>query len=368
MAVTKKTVEEIAKENAIDISKENAKKVADAYIQPTLNEINVAEQKAIANTQAARKALENDYFNQYRANTYEAQSRGLTGGLAQMDNQLLRMQMGQANADLSKQLLLSQNEAASQRGTALSNAEVYKTEYLNDMLQRVSDLREKDYAQRLAEWQYAQEMAMAEREFAEAQRQWQLEYNLSRERYNMEKEAFELEKAQAEKQNKLEDIQYEAYVDEYLDNQLPDVASTYMAYMNSGNTDKAMDYLMRQATNLSNKYGIDRSQIINQVGSIQKYNLAKNTAADETLLEGLSDARWKSNLAKGTNYVTSAASIIAAPFTFGLSLLPQIGISSWLSSKAKEYGSAYDTYKQTIENAERTRDTLASTLPSWYQQ
>ena len=72
MAVTKKSIEEIARENALDISEANAERVANAYIQPTLDALTRAEQVAVADAQSARKALEADYFNQYRENMYNS--------------------------------------------------------------------------------------------------------------------------------------------------------------------------------------------------------------------------------------------------------------------------------------------------------
>ena len=47
---TKKTLEDVAAENRINISEENAQKVADNYIQPTIDAINKAEQQAITDT------------------------------------------------------------------------------------------------------------------------------------------------------------------------------------------------------------------------------------------------------------------------------------------------------------------------------
>lgn len=365
MAVTKKTIEEVADEYGYDLSEQAAKKYADAYIQPTLTEINQAEQQAIANTQAARKALENDYFKQYRANTYSAQSRGLTGGLAQMDNQLLRMQVGQANADLTKNLLMSQNQAAEQRGTALSNAEVYKTNYLDNLRGKVAQLQQADYEQRYKEWQDAQALAQAEKEFAENQRRWELEYAMSKDRYNMEKDQFEYNKSLREDEKKQNELQYDANVKEYLAMALPDVANTYMAYM-ATDYQKAAEYLAQQASNLSKKYGANPSEIINQVTNIGRYNEAIDTLADEDIQTNLKKARTN---AGWSNFSTWAASILAAATaipTGGLSLAANVPVATWTDTNRRINENAYEKYKKILEDAEKTRDELGRTLPSWY--
>ena len=364
---TKKTLDEIAAENKIDISEENAQSVANNYIQPTIDAINQAEQKAIADTQAARKALENDYFKQYRNSMYNAQSRGLTGGLANMDTAQLRMQMGQVNADLSKDLLTAQANAETNRGTALTTAENYKRDYLGKMIDKVTALREQDYAQRYAEWQYAEQLAQAEKDRLEEQRRWQLEYNLSMDRYNTEKAQWEknyaLQKAQYDRQNKLEDIQYDAYVDEYLDNQLPDVARTYAAYMSSGNYQKAGEYLAKQANSLSKKYGADATQIINEVGNIERYNRETNNMANyENAIRAL---RTQSNVSKYGSGALAGISLAAAPFTAGLSLLGLIpaGIGT---VNAVRTNNEYDKYRQLLTNSTNTASSLKSNLPTWY--
>lgn len=371
---TKKTLEDIAAENRIDISEENAQSVANNYIQPTIDAINQAEQKAIADTQAARKALENDYFNQYRANMYNAQSRGLTGGLAAMDTAQLRMQMGQANADLSKNLLTAQANAETQRGTALTTAENYKRDYLGKMIDKVTALREQDYAQRYAEWQYAEQLAQAEKDRQEELRRWNLEYQMSLNRYNMEKDQFQMQKDQFEYEKSLRDtnkkqadLQYAANVQEYANMVLPNVANTYAAYMNSGNSSKATDYLIGQAQNLSKQYGIGANEIINQVGSVYNYSLAKKQAANTDIQSGMSQSRTKSNLYNFIGSLGTGLSIGLAPFTGGLSL---IGLAPSAASFAQGgyTNNQYEQYKKTIENATAKRDSLETTLPSWYLQ
>lgn len=367
---TKKTLEDVAAENRINISEENAQKVADNYIQPTIDAINQAEQQAITDTQAARKALENEYFKQYRNSMYNAQSRGLTGGLASMEAAQLNMQMGQANADLSKNLLAAQAQAKTNRGTALTTAESYKTDYLNKMLDKVSALREQDYAQRYAEWQYAEQMAQAQKEFEENKRRWQLDYQLSLDRYatekaqweknylmsqaqlEMQKDQFAYEKSLRDTNKKQQDLQYAANVKDYLNMVLPDIANTYIAYINSGDTSKAANYLGRQAKQLSEKYGIDGNTVIKQVGDVAQYTNAYNTKNDPTISAGLSDARTKKMAA-------SLAGLYAALPTFGLTIPYFVG-------KYNEADTAYDNYRKTIEDAEASFQKYSTNLPSWY--
>lgn len=380
---TKKTLEDVAAENRINISEENAQKVADNYIQPTIDAINKAEQQAITDTQAARKALENEYFKQYRNSMYNAQSRGLTGGLANMEAAQLNMQLGQANADLSKNLLAAQAQAKTSRGTALTTAESYKTDYLNKMLDKVSALREQDYAQRYAEWQYAEQMAQAQKEFEENKRRWQLDYQLSLDRYatekaqweknylmsqaqlEMQKDQFEYEKSLRDTNKKQQDLQYAANVKEYLNMELPDVANTYMAYMNSGDTSKAADYLGRTAAQLSNKYGVNANSVINDVHTVYNYNRASSTATNPDIEAGMSQSNTKSFLYGGIGSLGAGLSIGLAPFTGGLSL---IGLAPSIGSLANyEYTSnEYERYKKVLDDAAAERDRLAPTLPSWY--
>lgn len=358
---TKKTLEDVAAENRIDISEENAQKVADNYIQPTIDAINKAEQQAITDTQAARKALENEYFKQYRNSMYNAQSRGLTGGLANMDTAQLNMQMGQANADLSKNLLAAQAQAKTSRGTALTTAESYKTDYLNKMLDKVSALREQDYAQRYAEWQYAEQMAQAQKEFEENKRRWQLNYDLSLDRYatekaqweknylmsqeqlEMQKDQFAYEKSLRDTTKKQQDLQYAANVKEYLNMELPDVANTYMTYMNSGNYDKAADYLGRATAQLNDKYGVNVKDTINQINTVYQYNKALNTINDPDIAKGLSDAR----------NARFASTVLG----------PNLPI---FYTKYKEADTAYNKYKKLIEDAEDNFQKYSTSLPSWY--
>ena len=360
---TKKTLEEIAAENNIDISEENAQTVANNYIQPTIDAINQAEQDAIASTQAARKALENDYFKQYTASRYNAQSRGLTGGLASMGEQQLRMQLGQANADLSKDLITAQRNAETNRGTALTTAQNYKTDYLQNIRDKVTALREQDYAQRYAEWQFAEQQAQAQREFEENQRRWQLEYNLSLDRYNMEKDQFEYEKSQRETSNKQADLQYAANVQEYLNMVLPDVANTYISYMASGDVNKAADYLGRTAAQLNKNYGANMNDVISQVGSIYNYNRALSDINKYTPMA--QRARTGNILGTLGSGVLKGASFALAPLTGGLSLLG-LPISSLGTYGAIKGQSNYDNYMSIINRANKTVNNTV--LPSWYQQ
>ena len=224
---TKKTMAQIAKENDIDISEANAQKVADAYIKPTLDALITAEQNAVADTQTARKTLESDYFKQYRDTMYDVQSRGLTGGLANIDTNRLRMQLGEANSDLSNALIRKQAEIETDRGTALSNAQSYKADYLQKLRDKVSALREQDYQQRYQAWVDAQQLALQRAQIA-----------ASYYRSPQEIEAANLQNEYSKMQ-----IIAEKY---------PQIARNYKSYIDRGDAQGAYEYLSRQGLD---KYG-----------------------------------------------------------------------------------------------------------------
>lgn len=367
MAVTKKTIDEIAEEYKYDLSEEAAKKYADAYVQPTINEINVAEQQAIADTQAARKALENDYFKQYRANTYSAQSRGLTGGLAEMDNQLLRMQLGQANADLSKNLILAQDKAAAQRGTALSNAEAYKTNYLNDLRNKVAQLQQADYEQRYKEWQFEQQMAEAQKEFEENKRRWELEYAMSKDRYNMEKDQFEYEKSLRESNKaqsdalfeaelKEKDIQNQVYADDYAAKNLTGIYNNYANMLQRGDRNGAEAYLNSQINKLAG-IGYDTSGLRNEIQNLETIRQYQNYI--DNYQSKATQARWAGHLATA-----------GWGGTTGLLALSGIGLPFALASAVAGGLQAQDAYSKAdqldayLAQARNARNQAY--LPSWY--
>ena len=208
------------------------------------------------------------------------------------------------------------------------------------------------------------------KEFEENKRRWQLDYQLSLDRYATEKaqweknylmsqaqlamqqDQFEYEKSLRDTNKKQQDLQYAANVKDYLNMVLPDVANTYMAYINSGDSSKAANYLGQQAKQLSEKYGVDGNSIIKQVGDVYQYNSAYNTIHDPTISAGLSDARNK-------KLAANIAGLAVAPITMGLTLPYFVG-------KYKEADAAYDKYKKTIEDAEANFQKYSTNLPSWY--
>lgn len=307
MSVTKKSIEEIAKENSLDISEANAQKVADAYIQPTLDALTQAEQVAVSDAQTARKALETNYFDQYRENMYNAQSRGLSGGLANIDTNRLRMQMGQANSEISNALLQEQADLNTQRGTALSNASAYKTQYLNEILEKVSSLREQDYAQRYAEWEFLETLKNQKEQQAQAQANWEKEYNLSLQNFALQKEQAELAKIQAELENEATKVQTKAYQKEYAESLLPDIVNTFLNKAQV-NAQDAATYLNSKMTELEN-YGYTKSEITNAINNIQKYKSASSN------LDTYSSAYKNNNFRKNVSLASSIASILAIPLT-----------------------------------------------------
>ena len=289
MAITKKTIEQIAQENNIDISDAGAEAVKEAYLQPQLNQLKTTEQKAISDTQTALKQLQNDYFNQYRSSQYEAQSRGLTGGLANLDANRLRIGLGQANSELQNALIQTQADINNQRSTAMSNAEAYKREYLDNMLAKVSSLREADYAQRYQEWLDAQNRAMQEAQQAEAIRQFNLQYELNKanadRQYQLELEGLNRQKASdalAQRQFELQLRQYEdALKQQELSNQytklnyLPAIKQQiYDTYKSIQNPNESARYLANSINQYSN-LGLDNS-FINEVANAEKYYNLQN--------------------------------------------------------------------------------------------
>lgn len=248
MAIKKKSIEQIAKENKLDISEENAQKVADAYIQPTLNQITTAEQNAVANTQDTLRSLENDYFNQYRQTQYNAQSRGLTGGLANLDANKLRMQMASANTNTVNNLQRQQAEFDTARGTALSNAASYKSDYLNKILQQVQALREQDYQQRYQEWYAQQQLALQRAQLAAAQQN--------------SKTAENYQKLQAQAAGK-----------EYYQNQMPEIYNRYKSILSSQGGTAAADYLQSVYFKEFKDYGISYKDFMSDVSNAQNIDI-----------------------------------------------------------------------------------------------
>lgn len=380
MAITKKTIEQIAQENNIDISEAGANAVKDAYLKPQLNQLQTEEQKAISDTQTALKQLQNDYFNQYRSSQYEAQSRGLTGGLANLDANRLRMGLGQANSELQNALIQTQADINNQRSTAMANAEAYKREYLDNMLAKVSSLREADYAQRYQEWLDAQNRAMQEAQQAEAIRQFNLQYELNKanadRNYQLELEALNRQKANddlAQQQFNLQLRQYEdALKQQQLANQytqleyLPaikqQIYDTYKS-MSTTNPTQASKYLadsIRQYSNL----GLDQG-FIDEIGSINKnYYTQLRKAQEEQNLQNLQGS-MSSNLILGilnSNPIGSVTSFLTNLFSGNnvLNSLPQYNVYN-----------AYNAYRQKqniIDNIKNYENQLSNmSLPSWYR-
>ena len=349
MAVTKKTIDEIAKEYAIDVSEEAAKKYADAYVQPAIDSINRAEQKAIADTQAARKKLDNNYFNQYRANTYEAQSRGLTGGLAQMSNQQLNMQLGQKNADLSKDLLQAQYEAETQRGSALAEAKVKGIEYLDALKAKVAQLQQADYDQRYQAYIDNENLLLKKQQLQEEADRWEKEYELN-------KQQFELDKTQFENNNKSQSIQNQAYADEYARTNLPDIYNTYSNMIKQGNTSGAENYLSAQIAKLAN-LGYDTSSIrtdIQNLETIRQYQEYIDTYQSQA-----SKAKWSGRLSKlGWGALTG----LLGASGIGLPAAIAAGATGAVSTSI-----GYDAANQLEAYLEQARNARnKATLPSWY--
>lgn len=327
MAVKKKTLEQIAKENNIDISKENAQKVADAYIQPKLDEIAASKQQVAASAQSALKSLENDYFNQYRASMYNAQSRGLTGGLANIDATRLRTQLGEANSEISNALIQKQSELDLERGTALSNAKAYKTDYLNKMLETVIKLREDDYAQRLAEYQFNQQMAMERAQLAQAAA--------------ASKQAAEA----AELDNEYKRMQI-------LNEKLPEIMRTFQSYINKNDIGGAYQYAAKQGLD---QYGYSVQDLARDALAISTYN-NYNTQIDE-YTKAVNAARAK----VGAGYVGGVTGTAA-----GLFLTPAAGIGiagvsgagvEQAKQELKKYQDLLAQAKTNFQNAQ---------LPNWY--
>lgn len=331
MAVKKKTLEQIAKENKIDLSDANAQKVADAYIQPTLNALVTAEQNAVASTQSARKTLESDYFKQYRDTMYDAQSRGLTGGLANIDTNRLRMQLGEANSDLSNALLQKQAEIETDRGTALSNARAYKEQYLKDLRDTVIKLREDDYAQRLAEYQFEQQMAMQRAQLAAS--------------YYRSPEEVEAARLQND-YNKMQIIA-ERY---------PEIAKTYMTYINKGDAQGAYDYLSRQGLD---KYGYSTSALAKDLSrdimAINSYNNYNTKISEYT--KAVNAARAK----VGAGYVGSTAGTLASAF---ITPWAPIATASVSGAATQQYKNELTRYQNLLAQAEKGKAGIS--LPSWY--
>lgn len=318
MAITKKTIEQIAKENNIDISEENAQKVADAYIQPTLNALKTAEQQAVADTQTQLKSLENDYFNAYRAGLYNTQSRGLSGGLEMLQESQLRSQLASENSKINNALLQKQAELETNRGTALSNASAYKTDYLNKLLAQVQTLREQDYAQRYQAWIDAQNLALQRAQLAQSA-------------YN-------------------NDIQQQAYADQYAKANLQDIYKNYMSMLDKNQTTQAANYLVSQISKLK-ALGYDTSGITTEFENIRKYEQAQKLLP--TYQEAYQQAK---NIELGYNLM-------------GLGLgIPTLGIGTLAiqATKGNEYRKKQDEYLNLIKQNENIINNTY--LPSYYNQ
>lgn len=362
MAVTKKSIEEIARENALDISEANAQRVADAYIQPTLDALKRAEQVAVADAQSARKALEADYFNQYRENMYNAQSRGLSGGLANIDTNRLRMQMGQANSEISNTLLREQANLNTQRGTALSNASSYKTQYLNDILAKVSQLREQDYAQRYAEWEFLQQLQAQKEAQAQAQANWEKEYALSLQNFALQKEQAQLARKQAEADMLAQQIQTKAYQREYANAILPEVVDNFLS-LSDKNTAQAVNYLNSKMPELES-YGYTRGEVTNAINNVSAYNNASKNL--DLYQQASQENRTKKNAYGLLGTSSLGLGALLAPFTGGLSLIPTGILGAYSYAKGfqaeKEQNRFTDMYNSAVNTAS------GSNLPSWYRE
>lgn len=302
MAITKKTMEQIAKENNIDISEENAQKVADAYIQPTLNALKTAEQQAVADTQTQLKSLENDYFNAYRAGLYNTQSRGLSGGLEMLQESQLRSQLASENSKINNALLQKQAELETNRGTALSNASAYKTDYLNKLLSQVQSLREADYAQRYQAWLDAQQLDLQRQQLAQSA-------------YNNR-------------------IQEQAYADEYAKENLQDIYQTHRSMVLAGEYNEAEKYLKNQMAKLEN-LGYDTSAVERQFMNINTYSRALENA---TLYGERANDAWWSRL---------WSNLLAMP-------------------NSGQATRNYDIYSALAQNAEKIIQDKDRYIPSWY--
>lgn len=323
MAITKKTMEQIAKENNIDISEENAQKVADAYIQPTLNALKTAEQQAVADTQTQLKSLENDYFNAYRAGLYNTQSRGLSGGLEMLQESQLRSQLASENSKINNALLQKQAELETNRGTALSNASAYKTDYLNKLLSQVQSLREQDYAQRYQAWIDAQNLALQRAQIAQSARANQL----------------------AEEAQKL---QNQDYADSYARANLASIYQTYSTMLNSNRVSEAGQYLAKQMAKLQ-ELGYDISGLSTEFNNIRTYEQAQKDLP--TYQQAYQDAK---NLELGYSLLG-----------FGLGI-PTLGIGT-AAIQATKGNEARDAQKKYLDLIKKTENTLSNTyIPSYY--
>lgn len=332
MAIKKKSIAQIAKENKLDISEENAQRVADAYIQPTLDKITTAEQNAVADTQTARKALESNYFDQYRNTQYNAQSRGLTGGLASLAENRLRMQMGSANTNLTNNLLRQQAEFETERGTALSNAKQYKTNYLNEMLQRVQALREQDYQQRYQEWYAQQQLALQRASLAQAAAASQYE---------------------RDRQAKMDEIALQDAGTARYQNQISTIYNRYKSLLNSGDTKGAANYLANTYNKQFKKFGMSYDEFSADIKAASNYDRLTNRISSAQNAYNAYNAR---NIGQGL--VT--AGIGAA---FGL---PGIA-ASYAINKNTGANKGKNYYKDLLTSLNKQQATALSTLPDWYR-
>lgn len=153
--------------------------------------------------------------------------------------------MAGANTDLTNKYLQQKAELDTQRGTALSNAKTYKTQYLADLLKQVQALREQDYQQRYQEWYNSQQLALQRAALAQQYKQ-------------------------SDADEKAKELQNQIYVNEYAEKNLANIYNTYRSMLNSGNRQQASNYLIDQVKKLK-KLGYDTSAVTAQFGTIDKY-------------------------------------------------------------------------------------------------
>ena len=329
MAIKKKTMEQIAKENNINLSEENAQKVADAYIQPTLNAIVNAEQNAAAGAQSARKSLESDYFQKYRDSMYKVQSRGLTGGLANIAENRLRMQMSSDNTAISNALIQKQAELEGERGTALSNAQAYKENYLQGLRDRVMQLRADDYAERIAAWQFQQELNAQNAQIA------------------AQEKANEIAMESAKIENDYKKMQM-------LNEKLPSIMNTYLNYIKKGDAQGANDYYLRQGLDA---YGYTRDDLRRDATNIINYNAYSSDI--DYYKKALSSLNWK----YGADTLLSGVGTGVAGFINPLAGAAALTIGASSLNKTQN---EIDRYTALIRDLENKKTQTKTALPEWY--
>jgi hypothetical protein len=350
--VVEKSLTEIANKYNLDISDAAGEAYAENYAKPLINEINIAEQKALTTAQALRKALENKYFEDYRTNLYEAQSRGLTGGLAQLNNERLRIQTGQSNSDITKSMIDTQEEAALKRGSALAEAQVKSKDYLDALKAKVAQLQQADYQQRYQAYIDNENLLLKKQELDAEAARWQKEYELTLQQFEQEQIAREIQNA--------------VYKKDYIDTVMPDIANNYISYMNKGDTSRAAEYIAKQASDLE-KYGYTTQDLTNELSNIYQYYNANNLYNElSPYASQLKAQNWLSKLGAGASLGIGLA---AAPFTGGGSLaMAALGAGGAIlgTGSTLKTQSDYDKLLEQLQNAKNTRDNAV--IPSWYLQ